>query len=113
MNDKGSNLSRLNFFLIGAGIGAVVALLFAPKSGKALREDISDGTQRGLNYANNGIKQVKDGAEQLINVGRDRTSDLMMISKDFIDTQKEIMATAFDAGKKAYQDKKNNSLKPR
>lgn len=33
---------KLMFFAIGGGIGAAVALLFAPKPGRELREDIAD-----------------------------------------------------------------------
>ncbi len=36
--DNGDSVStKLTFFLVGAGIGAVLALLFAPKSGEELR----------------------------------------------------------------------------
>ena len=37
---------KLVYFLIGAGIGAVTALLFAPKAGAELRADIADRTRR-------------------------------------------------------------------
>lgn len=33
---------KLMFFLIGGGIGATIALLFAPKPGRDLRNDIAD-----------------------------------------------------------------------
>jgi len=47
--DYGDNLStRLTFFLVGAGVGAVLALLFAPKSGEELRNDIADATRKGI-----------------------------------------------------------------
>ena len=38
---------KLTYFLVGAGIGAVLALLFAPKSGEELRNDIADATRKG------------------------------------------------------------------
>ena len=37
----------LTYLLIGTGIGAAVALLFAPKSGTELRSDIADVTRKG------------------------------------------------------------------
>ncbi len=36
------------YFLVGAGIGAITALLFAPKAGSELRSEIADGTRKGL-----------------------------------------------------------------
>ncbi len=57
--DYGDNIStRLTYFLVGAGIGAVLALLFAPKSGEELRNDIADATRKG-------IDKSKEAAQQL------------------------------------------------
>ncbi len=39
--------NALTFLLVGGGIGAVVALLFAPKSGNELRGEIADVTRKG------------------------------------------------------------------
>ena len=36
-------------FILGAGVGAVTALLLAPKAGKELRDDIADGVSDGVN----------------------------------------------------------------
>ena len=57
--DYGDSVStKLTFFLVGAGIGAVLALLFAPKSGEELRNDIADATRKG-------IDRSREAAEQL------------------------------------------------
>lgn len=37
----------LTFLLVGGGIGALLALLFAPKSGSELRGDIAEVTRKG------------------------------------------------------------------
>lgn len=34
--------SGLGYFAVGAGIGAALGMLFAPKAGKVLREDVND-----------------------------------------------------------------------
>src|SRR5690349_14982694 len=108
---KRFDLSKANIFLIGAGVGAIVALLFAPQSGKELREDISDTAKRSVEYANSSMKQVKDGAAQIYKAGYDKAADLIAASKGIIEEQKEIVATALDAGKKAYQANKAASIK--
>lgn len=46
-NTYTSTTNSLKYLLIGGGIGAGLALLFAPKSGNALRSDIADVTRRG------------------------------------------------------------------
>ena len=41
MADK--NINNAGWFIAGIGLGAVAAILFAPKSGQALRSDILTG----------------------------------------------------------------------
>ena len=67
-----SNLGIRNGFLyllVGGGIGAAVALLFAPKSGADLRGDISDLTRKGyegtLELADNLKSQSADVLQTL------------------------------------------------
>ena len=51
---KDSNKSLLWGALIGSVVGSVTALLLAPKSGRELRQDISEGarqvTEKGQNW---------------------------------------------------------------
>jgi gas vesicle protein len=57
--DYGDNIStRLTYFLVGAGIGAVLALLFAPKSGEELRNDIADATRKGIDKSKEAATQL-------------------------------------------------------
>src|SRR5262245_1349446 len=75
-DDGGSAIEKLTFLLIGAGIGAAVALLYAPKSGRELRGDIADATRRGLDAANEGARRIGDRAGELYETGRGKVSDL-------------------------------------
>jgi len=57
--DSSDNIStRLTYFLVGAGIGAVLALLFAPKSGEELRNDIADATRKGIDRSREAAQQL-------------------------------------------------------
>lgn len=57
--------------LIGGMVGATLALLFAPKSGKELREDI-----------NQGAKQAKDLATDWKNIAQEKGSDWKELAYD-------------------------------
>ena len=46
--EEASATTKLTYLLIGGGIGAALALLFAPKSGHELRGDIADVTRKGI-----------------------------------------------------------------
>jgi gas vesicle protein len=109
--------SKLSYFLVGAGVGAIVALLFAPKAGHELRGDIADATRRSIDYANDSARVIgeratniyntsREKASELYGVGRDKTSGLVEAGRGVITDQKDRVAAAIEAGKKAYQDKK-------
>jgi gas vesicle protein len=110
--------SKLSYFLVGAGIGAVVALLFAPKAGRELRDDIADATRRSIDYANDSAKQIgeratniystsREKASEIYGKSREKTSGLFEAGKGVVSDQKERVAAAIEAGKRAYQEKKS------
>ena len=63
--DSGESIStRLTYLLIGGGIGAILALLFAPKSGQELRGDIADATRKGIDRSREAAQQIGDRADR-------------------------------------------------
>ena len=119
-DDSGSAAEKLTFLLIGAGIGATLALLFAPKSGRELREDIADVTKRGLDAAGEGARRVGDAANDYYETGRKRVGDLYDTARDKVSQgagsvsevagrQKDQISAAIEAGKQAYLEEKRRS----
>jgi gas vesicle protein len=119
-NDNDSGASKLAFLLIGGGIGAILALLFAPKSGKELRGDIADATRKGIDYTREQGKLVGDlagdyyergrgRANELVDQGRERVSSLMEHGRDAVTTKRDAVTAAIEAGKQAYQDTKRKA----
>ena len=71
--DSGSN--RLAWFLAGAIIGAAVAVLYAPKSGKDARQYLSDKSREalgdtGMNFIEAG-KEMFERGRQLVDEAAD------------------------------------------
>ena len=64
--DDGDVGARLTYFAIGATIGAVVALLFAPKSGRELRQDVADATRKGVDRARETGSQLSARAARVL-----------------------------------------------
>jgi hypothetical protein len=58
---------KLFYLLLGGGIGAMAALLFAPKSGTDLRDEISDVTQTGYGKTVEFSKRLKEKSATLSN----------------------------------------------
>ncbi|HEX3227596.1 MAG TPA: YtxH domain-containing protein [Pyrinomonadaceae bacterium] len=74
--DSGENIStKLTFFLVGAGIGAVLALLFAPKSGEELRNDIADATRKGIDKSREAAQQLGTKASEVYDTTRQKAGE--------------------------------------
>ena len=91
MSDNGAG-SKVSFFLVGLGIGALVGILFAPKSGEETREFLSDKADEGREYAQRKARELRERAE-----------DLIERSKEIMSRQKDSIATAVDVGKETYK----------
>ena len=97
-------------FLTGAAVGSIIALLFAPKSGKELREDIKTKSQDFIEDADQYIVKAKDKASQLINEGKKKSEKLVAETKEKVETllgeAEKILTEAKDkAGNVAHQGK--------
>lgn len=110
---------KLVYFLIGAGMGALAALLFAPKAGSELRADIADATRRGVDQARDQARQVGERATEyyqasteyaadLAERSKDAITDVTERGKDLINRQKASVAAAIEAGKQGYREAKMN-----
>jgi gas vesicle protein len=81
--DRESSVStKLTYLLVGGGIGAVLALLFAPKSGHELREDIADATRKGLEKGRDAASQIQERAGEYYEASRERAGDLYQSTTD-------------------------------
>ena len=119
--DSGDNIStRLTYLLIGGGIGAILALLFAPKSGHELRGDIADATRKGIDRSREAAQHLGERAGEYYEATRDRASELYtqaagrigevaQTARDAATRQGSTVAAAIDAGKKAYQEEKRKT----
>lgn len=119
--DSGDGIStRLTYLLIGGGIGAILALLFAPKSGQELRGDIADATRKGIDRSREAAQQLGDRAGEYYEATRTRAGELYsqaaervgevaQSAREAASRQTGTVAAAIDAGKRAYQEEKRKT----
>jgi gas vesicle protein len=118
-DNQGGSGDKLVYFLIGAGIGAITALLFAPKAGSELRSEIADATRKGLDYARDTGRDIGERATEYYQTGVERAADLGVRSKeavgdladrgkDLISRQKAQFTAAIEAGKQGYREAKQS-----
>lgn len=130
MAEENNGGDKLVYFLIGAGIGAVTALLFAPKAGSELRADLADATRKGLDQARDTTRELNERANEMYQTGVERAADLAARSKDavneftnrsketvndlterskdLVNRQKSQIQAALEAGKQGYLDAKQS-----
>lgn len=87
-------------FLLGGMVGAGVALLLAPKSGRETRQRIMDLADDVRDRAEDYYEHTKSGVSSTLDKG-----------KDFFQEKKSIITTAVEAGKEAYEKEKERHAK--
>ena len=111
---EGAELStKLTYFIVGTTIGAVVALMFAPKSGRELRGDIADVTRKGVDRSREAATTIGTKAGEYYEVTKDRASDLYETGKvkatEVPSRRGEQLNAAIEAGKQAYAEEKRRA----
>lgn len=99
--DYGDNIStRLTYFLVGAGIGAVLALLFAPKSGEELRNDIADATRKGIDKSKEAAQQIGVKATEYYDTTRAKAGEYYETAREtageYVDATREKATELYD-----------------
>jgi gas vesicle protein len=93
-----SSGSKVSYFLVGVGIGALLGILFAPKSGEDTREFLGKRADEGREYAQRKAREL-----------RERADELLEHSEDVVKGSKDKLSAALDAGKEAYQREKSKN----
>jgi gas vesicle protein len=81
------------WFLAGLGVGAVVGVLYAPRSGDETREVLRSKAQEG-----------SDRVRQQARRAREQAGDWVDRGGDVLNQQKERFRSAYEAGRQAYQE---------
>lgn len=81
------------WFLAGLGIGAAVGILYAPKSGGELRQQLREVAEDGSNTVKERARQAREQAGTWAEKGR-----------DYLNQQREQVRSAVEAGRHAYRE---------
>jgi gas vesicle protein len=88
----------VTYFLVGLGVGALVGILFAPKSGEDTREYLSKKADEGRDFAQRKAKEL-----------RERADDLIERSKDAATRGKDSISAAVEGAREAYRREASKS----
>jgi gas vesicle protein len=109
-NNRSSN--SMLAFVAGIGIGALVGILFAPRSGEETREQLMGGamdaidtvTSTGQRFAQNTRQAVTDTTEQLRQSVNDRTEQVRRAVNDRADQVRQSVNDTADQVKQVVGD---------
>ena len=85
--------TKVTYFVAGMGIGAAIALLFAPQSGEETRKQIAEKAQEGKDYVASKGREIRKHAEDIVDQG-----------KDLVTKQKARLADVLESGKQAARE---------
>ncbi len=83
----------LLWFLTGLGVGAALGVLYAPKSGEEMRENLRSSAEEGRGYVTDRAQRARQQANTWVDRGR-----------EVLNQQKDQFKSAYDAGRQAYRD---------
>jgi len=92
MSDRDSSNSFM-WFLAGLGFGALLGVLYAPRSGRETREAIRNTAQEGSDYLRNRGREARETVSQWVDRG-----------KDVVNQKKDQLNAAIDATRQAYRE---------
>lgn len=115
-----SSKKGILYLLFGGGIGAILALLFAPKTGKELRGELGDAANKGLNKAEAFAGKVGEKAGDIYqdtktkageDKGKEIWADIQSEKKSFNVEENKPSVTEKEARKIAKYENKIDDLK--
>ena len=92
MSDRDSGNSFM-WFLAGLGFGALLGVLYAPRSGRETREAIRNSAQEGSEYLKTRGREARESVNQWVERG-----------KDVVSRKKEELGSAIDSARQAYRE---------
>lgn len=101
-NDSAAS-SVLLSFILGGLTGAALALLYAPRSGRETREMLGERIREGEQRA----RKMRDRAALRSRELYDDAVGFVEKGREGLESRKERLAAAVDAGRQAYRDEKD------
>ena len=84
--------SKITYLFVGLGIGAMVGIFFAPKSGEDTRKDLAKKAKESKKLAQHITRDLREHAEDLVERGKEVAAE-----------GRESISEVVDVGRDAYR----------
>lgn len=89
-------------FLLGGAAGAILALLYAPESGKQTRVRLRRFAEEAQEKTEKAVKDFRAKTEGSVQEWRDRVEGVVTAGKELFEEKKDLLTDAYDAGRQAF-----------
>lgn len=90
---KGKGAAKIAYFLLGLGLGSLLAVVFAPSSGDQARELLQQNVRNAKDYAQKKVQQAQKQAGSVVGKSKKNVRD-----------QKDRIVAAVQAARDAYRE---------
>lgn len=97
-------------FLVGGLIGAAIALLYAPQSGRETRKEISKTARRIKRETVHLVEDAVDSINNLAGEVRDKVTDVIERGKDLSDAAKKEIIKNLEQGQKVMEKQRKRII---
>jgi len=73
------------WFLAGLGVGALVGILYAPKSGRETREELATGAREGSEYLRNRTSQAAEEVSAFVDKSKQQVAEYVEKGREAVD----------------------------
>ena len=94
-NDNKSSGAGVVFALLaGIAVGAVLGILFAPKSGKETRQIIKEKGEKLIEESKKNIGDIIEKTKDFTQISKQKIEELKMVGEDFVEKGKKTVKNA-------------------
>jgi gas vesicle protein len=87
-----NTINKVSYLIAGLGVGSLIGILFAPKSGDETREYLTNKAKESQEYVEEQARNFRNRAEELVDRG-----------KEAVSAKKDQIATAVNIGRDVYR----------
>jgi gas vesicle protein len=98
-----NKINGLAWFVAGLGVGALVGILYAPKAGRELREDLANGTRQAADKMGDLVGKGREHVGEYVDRGRAQWEEFVERGKSLVAEQTGRVTAAVEAGRQAYK----------
>jgi gas vesicle protein len=109
MSEETRTGEKALYFILGGFIGAITALLLAPRSGEETRKLLASKARESADFVASRARESADFVASQSREVVEKTSSVVDRGKEILQQQRESLSAAIEAGKQAYREEKDKA----